>query len=382
MNKRTSFDDNHVKNDRYKHYYLLNKDELIAEFHVDVLTQVITIDKQYVQLPEWFGDLRAFIENRRAPKQRENIKKLLELSGCNTITGFLDIAHALSLIDTFWVKGVDSDLCWNDVSLYTHPFNEVIAKTAFEGGLHGRQLSTTSPEYGTDGSFAKCWIRENDIIKMLKRGSSGACNAGLEPYSEFYAGQIIQRFTDDFVRYDLRTYNSHICSVCNIFTSEDYGFLPYAAVDSGNSTVDIVLDKMERLGFENEARTMFVVDALILNEDRHKNNFGFLVDNRTQEIQKMAPLFDHNVSLLPYAMEQDNDFNYEGDYFKEKGPRIGREWLIDAAICMTPKFRKAVISFTDFKFERHPKYNLPESRLEALEKIIQRQAVEILRFGT
>lgn len=34
--------------------------------------------------------------------------------------------------------------------------NEKIAKTAFEGGLHGRHLSTTSPEYGTDGSFAKC----------------------------------------------------------------------------------------------------------------------------------------------------------------------------------------------------------------------------------
>ena len=28
--------------------------------------------------------------------------------------------------------------------------NEKIAKTAFEGGLHGRHLSTTSPEYGTD----------------------------------------------------------------------------------------------------------------------------------------------------------------------------------------------------------------------------------------
>lgn len=76
------------------------------------------------------------------------------------------------------------------MSLYTHPFNEVIAKTAFEGGLHGRQLSTTSPEYGTDGSFAKCWIREGGQIRLLKRGSSGAGNAGLEPYSEFYAGQL------------------------------------------------------------------------------------------------------------------------------------------------------------------------------------------------
>ena len=37
--------------------------------------------------------------------------------------------------------------------------NEKIAKTAFEGWLHGRNLSTTSPHYGTDVSFANCWIR-------------------------------------------------------------------------------------------------------------------------------------------------------------------------------------------------------------------------------
>lgn len=371
----------HAVGANQKAYDLLNRDEVIARFHVDLLSQVITIDKQYVELPEWFGELDAFIVNRRAPKSRENIERLLKLSGCDTVVGFLDISHALSLIDTFWVKSIDSDLCWEDVSLYTHAFNDVIARTAFEGGLHGRQLSTTSPEYGTDGSFAKCWIREKDVIRLMKRGSSGAFNAGLEPYSEFYAGQIIERFTDDYVRYDLRTHNSQICSVCDAFTSEDYGFLPYAAVDRGNSTVASILRRMKSLGLEEAAKCMFVVDALILNEDRHKNNFGFIVDNRTQEIQKTAPLFDHNVSLLTYAVEKDGDFDYDGSYFKGKGPRIGESWILDAYICMTPKLRKVLIGFTDFKFERHPKYNLPESRLEALEKIIRRQAAEILNFG-
>lgn len=69
-----------------------------------------------------------------------------------------------------------------EVSLFRNPFNEVIAHTAFDGGMYGDNLSTPSPEYGTDGTFAKCWIRENDEIKMLKHGSSGARNAGLEPY--------------------------------------------------------------------------------------------------------------------------------------------------------------------------------------------------------
>lgn len=364
-----------------KNYELLNKNEVIARFHVDMLSQVITIDGQYVKLPEWFGELETFIVNRRAPKSRENIKELLKLSGCDTVTGFLDISHALSLTDTFWVRPENSALCWEDVSLYTHPFNKAIAKTAFEGGLHGRQLSTTSPEYGTDGSFAKCWIREKDVIKLLKRGSSGASNAGLEPYCEFYAEQIIGRFTDDYVRYGLRTHNGRLCSVCDAFTSEDYGFVPYAEIGRGNSIIVSILDRMKSLGLEDAAKRMFVIDALILNEDRHKNNFGFIVDNRTQEIQKMAPLFDHNVSLLAYAVEKDGDLDYDGAYFKEKGPRIGDSWILDAYICMTPEIRRVLVGFTDSQFERHPKYNLPESRLEALEKIIRRQAAEILSYG-
>lgn len=364
-----------------KEYYLLNRDVVIAKFSVDTVYDSITIDEQMVKLPQWFGDLDTFILNRRAPKQRENIEELLRLSGCDTVTGFLDISHALSLVDTFWVKPANSDLCWEEVSLYTHPFNEVIAKTAFEGGLHGRQLSTTSPEYGTDGSFAKCWIREGGTIRLLKRGSSGACNAGLEPYSEYYAGQIIDRFTNEYVSYDLRTHGGRICSVCDIFTSEDYGFLPYAAVDTGNSTVASVLRTMASLGLEEEAKRMFVIDALILNEDRHKNNFGFIVDNRTQEIQGMAPLFDHNVSLLPYAMERDGDFSYEGKYFREKGPRIGDEWVKPAAMCLTSDMRKIVIELADFSFEKHHKYNLPDQRLEALEAIIRQQAKAVLSIG-
>ena len=369
---------NHFTGGQAARYVLLNKDVVIAEFEVDSLFDDITIVKQFVKLPEWFGNLDSFIINRRAPKQRENIEELLRLSGCDTLQGFLDISHALSLVDTFWVKRIDSELAWKHVSLYTHPFNEVIAKTAFEGGLHGRQLSTTSPEYGTDGSFAKCWIREGERIRMLKRGSSRARNAGLEPYSEFYASQLVRTFTDEFVTYGLRMHNRRICSVCDLFTSEDYGYLPYAAVDPGSSTLKDVLRKMQEFGLEEKIKRMFVIDAVILNEDRHKNNFGFIVDNRTQEIVGMAPLFDHNISLLPYAEE--DEFEYGGDYLRRKGPRIGDDWIKIAAMCLDAKTRKNLIQLSDFRFERHTKYNLPEWRLDALEKLIHTNIQKILNF--
>ena len=346
-------------------YLLLNKNQKLDYFCVDVVFVTINIAEKYIKLSSWYGDLDTFIQNRRAPKHRENIEKLLQQSGCNTLSGFLNISHALSLIDTFWVKDEHSNLDWEAVSLFTHPFNEVIAKTAFEGGLHGQQLSTTSPEYGTDGSFAKCWIRENETIKMLKRGSSGASNAGLEPYSEFYASQLVSKFTSNFVNYDLRTKDNRLCSVCDIFTSEDYGFIPYAAVDWGNTSVMQVLRNMKDLGFVDEVKTMFVIDALIMNADRHKNNFGFIIDNKTLEIQAMAPLFDHNLALMPYAIDAD-ELTFDSEYYREHGPRIGDEWVKAAAMCLTSKTRKLLIDLHDFKFEKHRKLNLPDWRLESL----------------
>lgn len=357
-------------------YILMNKDEEIATFHIDFRIDIPVIDKVKKDTPKWIGDLSTFIVNRRAPKHRENMKQLLKESGCDTLEGYLNITHSLSLVDTYWVKPFNSSLEWSDVSLYTHPFNEVIAKTAFEGGLHGRQLSTTSPEYGTDGTFAKCWIRENGTIKMLKRGSSGARNAGLEPYSEFYASQIIGYITNDYVKYGIRTKNEKLCSVCDCFTNEKYGFVPYDAVFPGNTTFIKIIENMESLGFAEKAKDMFVIDAVIFNEDRHKNNFGFIVDNEKQEIVDMAPLFDHNISLLPYGEE--DDFKKIEEYLSMKGPRIGDDFYKTAGWCLTPRTKKALINLKGFQFERDAKLNLPEWRLEFLEEFVNSNIDKIL----
>lgn len=363
-------------NSKKVRYDLLNKDVLLAKFSVDIAYSQICDAEQIGGLPAWIDDIGLFIRNRRAPKHRENINELLRLSGCDTLFGYLEVSHALSLIDTFWVKREGSQLCWEDVSLFTHPFDAAIARAAFEGGLHGKMLSTTSPEYGTDGSFAKCWIREGNTIRLLKRGSSGARNAGLEPYSEFYASQIIKEFTSNFVDYGLRSHNGRLCSVCDIFTSEEYGYLPYAALDKGNTDLQKVLRLMESLGFRDEVRRMFVIDAVILNEDRHKNNFGFVVSNETQSIVSMSPLFDHNISLLPYAEE--GDLKDPERFLAEKGPKLDDDWVLCAKWCLDSETRKVLINLSDFEFEKHGKFDLPDWRLEALEKIIHENIQRIL----
>lgn len=66
-----------------------------------------------------------------------------------------------------------------------------------------------------------------------------------------------------------------------------------------------------------------------------------------------------------YAVEPD-EFTYGGTYYREHGPRIGDNWVNIAVACLTPETRKTLIGLREFAFEKHPKYNLPDWRLEAL----------------
>ena len=43
--------------------------------------------------------------------------------------------------------------------------------------------------------------------------------------------------------------------------------------------------------------------------------------------------------------------------------------------------KKKLIALKGFKFERHPKYNLPEWRLEALEVAVNNQIEKILEMS-
>ena len=76
-------------------------------------------------------------------------------------------------------------------------------------------------------------------------------------------------------------------------------------------------------GTEEAFREMVVMDAVMANVDRHAGNYGFLVNNATGEILRMAPLFDHNMACLPMMMEMD-DFD---EYIRLIGPKIGTDFI-------------------------------------------------------
>ena len=142
-------------------YVLMNKDSAILSF----LCSRNEFDEPSFQELFWqvayrpigYKSLISFLERRKAPKHREHIQRLLERYGCDDLEGFLNVTHAVSLNDTFWVKKADSDLTWDQVSLYRNEFDQLISEAAFDGSASSSELSTTSPLFGTDGNYAKCW---------------------------------------------------------------------------------------------------------------------------------------------------------------------------------------------------------------------------------
>ena len=153
-------------------YILMNKDVPCALFSCEQ----DEFGEESAILCEWYTDLRpiglqsltAWLEKRKAPKHRKHIEQLLEQYGCVGLEGFLRVTHALSLNDTFWVKEESETLCWDEVSLYRNEFDALIAQAAFSGIISEEALSSTSPEFGTDGYYAKCWVREADGIYLYK----------------------------------------------------------------------------------------------------------------------------------------------------------------------------------------------------------------------
>lgn len=359
-------------------FYLMNRDEKILSFEARMNEfQVVDFTEKErfdAPLPIGFFHIHAFLKGRQAPKKRMHIESLLQHYGCNDLLGFIKLTHALSLNDTFWVKSTDSSISWDDVSLYQHPFDEVIAQSAFEGGFATCADPAASPEFGTDGTFPKCWVREGDTISLYKAGS---VYMELESYSEFYAAQLAKIICPEIVDYDLDIYRDKLISKCSLFTNEDVGYVPYHKINPNVVSVKDIVRDFDEVGSGDLFRRMVVLDALIFNTDRHLGNFGFLVDNKTQKLLRMAPVFDHNQALLPYAKDK-NLANLSG-YLPSRVPVLGDDFNTFAHAMLTPEIKKDLLKLYGFKFERHEKYNLQEERLQLLERIVNRQIINILK---
>ena len=78
------------------------------------------------------------------------------------------------------------------------------------------------------------------------------------------------------------------------------------------NNIDDVREKVEN---------MFILDYIIMNEDRHLNNFGIIRDVNTLKWLDVAPIFDNGQSLnIEYYDEEEVHISGNGRIFYEVKP--------------------------------------------------------------
>jgi len=318
-----------------------------------------------------------WLERRVIPKNRTFVEEILRsfsLSIGNT-KGIIDICKGLSLNDSYWIVPEGFEGRFSDYNLYENRFSEILALVAYTGVTQSDAAFSTSPELTTNGMLPKAWrFIENEGIFLYKGGTSGFANTGKEPYCEFYASQVAMAMGCDAVHYDIENWKGILASKCKLFTDIDTAFIPIGRIVKSGG-ISGVVKYYDRLGdnFADAVRDMLIFDALVYNEDRHFGNFGLLRDNRTGEITAPAPIFDNGISLFSYAMKDDYaDLDTYAQTRFPAYPNTSFDGICEAFI--TPRQTEKLRKLLNFSFVRHPKLNLPDEHLTAIEKHLRKRA--------
>ena len=377
-------------------YILKHFDTPLIRFHAseDTSDPEITIlwinEANRGLLPMDLGDptedhISKWLQRRTIPKNRAFVRTFLAKCGlsANRPMSIISVSKGLSLNDSYWVVGEDFEGSFDQYNLYDNRFSQILAYIAFTGyGSSIRSSLMSSPEFTTNGMLPKCWRRIAGKIVLYKGGTSGASNAGNEPYSEFYASQVAQAMGINAISYGLAKWKGILCSTCELFTSRETAYIPVGRVVTKGG-MKAVAEYYHSLGpdFEKALRDMLVFDAVVCNTDRHFGNFGLLINSNTNQVSGPAPLFDHGNSLFNYAgKEFMKDEAALDAYIKTLQPCVYDDFIGTAASYMNDENRGQLRHLLTFKFKKHSRYNLSDHELSLIEGQIRKRAALLLEY--
>lgn len=242
----------------------------------------------------------------------------------------LNKAFGLSLSDQYWLKPVNSNITYNDVNFFDNDFEFaefMEASLSKNSKTIVSKESLKTPNNTTDGMLRKAWIIENNIRYLLKGGYKSEI---LQPFNEVLASEICERLGFNHVKYTIDTYKDMVVSKCPCFINKDTELITCHQIINNmirhNDYKDYenYIKMLEDNGINNpreKIENMFILDYLIMNEDRHLNNFGIIRDVNTLKWIDVAPIFDNGQSLnIEYYDEDELHISGEGRFFYEIKP--------------------------------------------------------------
>ena len=274
-------------------------------------------------LSDWF-------KGRGIPSWRDKLDLLLHRLNIITPSELLDKAFGLSLSDQYWIKPVNSNITYDDINFFDNDFDYaefMEASLSKNSTTIVKEESLRTPNNTTDGMLRKAWIIDDNIRYLLKGGYK---NEILQPFNEVLASEICNRLGFNHVEYTIDTYKDTVVSKCPCFITKDTELITCNQIinniERHNNQEDYenYIKILEDNGINNpreKLENMFILDFLIMNEDRHLNNFGIIRDVNTLKWIDIAPIFDNGQSLnIEYYDEDELHISGEGRLFYEVKP--------------------------------------------------------------
>lgn len=339
-------------------------------------------------------ELRRFLDSRRIPKNRAYVERILAPFGlrASDTKGIIDVTKGMSLNDSYCVVHAGEAPCFDKYNLFENSFDTVLSIIAYTGRVPSSEVGSGIPsELSPSGTFPKTW-RVVDGRRVLYKAAHDE-GLGLEPVSEYLASQVAAAMGLPHVTYDLAIWQSRLCSTCALMNDTATSFVPFAyAIDrdaKDGMNLERALAYFGKFGEDaaQQFRSMLVLDAVIMNPDRHMGNYGVLRDNETGHVLGFAPIFDNNLALLPQYATETLARETLRERFATTPGAFGPTACEQARAVLGSRQREQLEHLRDFAFDAtaltrarkqlgHPVF--PEERLHALEQSIRENAATLL----
>lgn len=269
----------------------------------------------FVEFMEWAGNRTLSIGRSYA----KEIMNSLRVSQTNRYA-VCKACRGLTLTDAYWIRQDGDEKSWEEVNLFQNPLALFVTEISLSGrSVHYQaqmqpQQNIHTPELTTMGASAKGWIRGKDGLRLHKVGKY-----------EIPADEILSALGIEHISYRISS-KTEIESYLTLERREWLGSVEEKIVNSrlftSEKTALVTFEEFkvfcESYGmdaYEEAVKIdraawlkMQIADYILNNNDRHEQNWGFLMDNESGKLVGVCPLFDHDHAFAGYegVMSQTN----------------------------------------------------------------------------
>ena len=264
-------------------------------------------DITYADFVEWASNRTLSIGRSYA----KEILNMLRLPQSNRYA-ICKACRGLSLEDSYWIRQDDDKQTWKEVNLFKNPLSLFITEVSLSGKNQNFKVDVKvkqnihTPELTTLGASAKGWIRHEDGLHLHKVGKY-----------EIPAGEILEALAIEHIPYmistdeDIHAYLAderkewiqgvgEVIVHSKLFTNEDVAMVTFEefAIFCRNYGLN-PYEEAPNIDREFYLK-MQIADYILNNNDRHEQNWGFLMENASGKLIGFCPLFDHDHAFAEY----------------------------------------------------------------------------------